>query len=165
MTTLKTLLEEVKLGNEVFEEINKTTYFNESVDEDYNIFLASKVLFDKLDTINEEFKDTIKTIAYKFSQVEEKLLEGKSISKPYGMMKVDSITKSYNSLVEKLNEDRKLFNKENKKELADVFATIKTGVNNICEDSNYQGKEFIKAHGVLESYIDNSMELIEESVK
>ena len=52
MTTLKTLLEEVKLGNEVFEETNKSVYFNESVDEDYNIFLASKVLFDKIQNLS-----------------------------------------------------------------------------------------------------------------
>jgi len=165
MTTLKTLLEEVKLGNEVFEETNKSVYFNESVDEDYNIFLSSKVLFDKMKNINEKFEDTIKNIAHKFAQVEEKLLEGKSISKPYGMMKADSIVKSYNEIVSVLNEDRKLFNREDKKELADIFATIKIGVANICEDINYQHKEFEKAYGVLESYVNSSVDLINESIK
>ena len=166
MTTLKNLLEEVKLGNEVFEETNKSVYFNETVDNDYNIFLVSKVLFDKVQNVeNEKLVENIKSIAHKFSTVEERLLEGKSLTKPYGMMKADSIVKSYNEMMELLSEDRKLFNKSDKRELADIFASIKVGVENICEDVSYNHKEFSKAYGVLENYIESSVDLILESVK
>ncbi len=164
--TLGILLEEIKHGKEFVEAKSTVDDLNNLLDEDYNILLVSKRA-DQLLKECDNTKSFIKKIgraARNYKDYENKILEAKPVSQIYARMKIDSITEDINSAITELESNKKVLRESNQEAIGKTIAALKHGLKMISEEKNISTKKINEAPGLVKSYINKEMTLIESIV-
>lgn len=166
---LSDLLEEVKVGTEEFKESQTTEKLLETFDEDIDNYRISKVLglmINKLEEgVNEDTAPTIRALRRAFNKVglfEQKLEEGRAVSKAYARMRLDSINEEYNTILESIHS-KKISRQLNKEALAHALALIKYEQNVLSSHAEIEFYNIKEAVSTFEPLIEKEYKVISET--
>ncbi len=161
---LNELLNSIRYGDQVVEEMTDKEHIINCLDEDTNKLVVSNRLSDFIEILSEGIEDSpvinrLNKIKDKFADIEEKILDGKDFSEVYSRMKFDSINEDYSKLVDNLSV-RRTFKQFNTKTLAKAMSTIKYGLlgleNKPIRDTN---------NSLLNNYIKEDFQFIENIIE
>lgn len=170
MPTLGILLEEIKIGTEVFKERQTKEEILETFDDDDEIYKTSKLISLLSAKLNEEkipesekIIKKLKRIGIKMEATEEKLAAG-PISKSYARMKLDSMREDYDSIVSDL-QNKKVLRSLDHSVLANALALTmfeSTKLKEIAEiTSDYR---FAECPETLKPFFEKEAKLILETI-
>jgi hypothetical protein len=154
------LLDSIRYGEQVVEEMTDKDHIISCLDEDTNQFLASKRLNDFIVILKEDVKDSpvisrMEKVRDKFIEVEERIADGKSFSPAYSRMKFDSINEDYNKIIDSLS-DRKTYKQFDTHKLSKVLSTIQYGVKDLDSRSMKETN-----NALLNTFINEDVQFIE----
>lgn len=157
---LNQLLDSIRYGEQVVEEMTDKEHIISCLDEDTNHLLVSQRLNDFIAVLSEGVEDNpvinrLEKIKDKFVEIEQRILDGKSFSSAYSRMKFDSINEDYNKIVDSIS-DRRVYKQFDTKKLSKALSTIKYGVRAL---SDKQMKE--TGNALLNTYISEDVQFIE----
>lgn len=159
--TVREVLNNCRYGKEIVEaETNKKNIL-ESRDEETGTFLVSQRIADlssKLFMEDCAFTKPIQKMITKFSSVEERIADGKTLSPAYKKMQSVSINEDYTTVIN-LISNRKEYNKiADKRALGKILAAAKIGLKDINKDAVIKESE----NTLFNSYIKEEAAFIED---
>lgn len=156
MPTVRDILNCCQYGQEVVEAKENKTKILESRDAETGIFLVSQRISDLSSKIFMEdcaFAKPIQRMITKFSSVEERIQDGKTLSPAYKKMQALSIKEDYDNIVN-LISNRKEYNKiSDKRALGKIVAAAKHGIKEINEQAVFTESE----NTLFNSYIKEEL--------
>lgn len=167
MATLGQLLEEIKVGKEVVENIQTSEEVETLIDEDYNLFLRSKRINNLL-KCEAEFSDKpifkkMNAVSKLFEDYENKILEGNTVSPIYKRMKADTIFDNVKYIYESFAKDKKLARTFNTNNFKKILSTIEEGYETLILESKTKKKNFPELPNYYRNYINEDKKIIAET--
>jgi len=161
---LSQLLNSIRYGDQVVEEMTDKEFIISNLDEDTSQLITSKQLDGFIKLLSEGIEDSpvigrFNKIKDKFIDIEEKIADGKRFSPAYSRMKFDSINEDYNKIVDLLG-DRRIYKQFNNKVLSKTMATIQYGIKDL---NDRPLKETNNA--LLNTYIKEDVSFIENIIE
>ena len=157
---LNKLLDSIRYGYQVVEEMTDKEHIINSLDEDTSELLISRHLDGYIRLLAEDAEDSpvidrFIRIRDKFIDIEEKIADGKNFSPAYSRMKFDSINEDYNKIIDIIS-DRRNFKLFETKTLSKALSTVKYGAHSLSDrplkDTN---------NALLNTYIKEDVRFIE----
>ena len=169
---LSQLLEEIKIGEDNYRQLQTSKELIESFDEDIDNYKISKLisaLNNKfMESISEDTAPVIKglrKIENKISMMEERTENGKPISTAYARMKYDSISEDFHALVENIKRKKvqRLLDKES---LAHALALVIYEAKSLSNEGDFEfaEKDFPSVDENFNPFVKKELTLIEESL-
>lgn len=169
---LAQLLEEIKIGEENYRDLNTSKELIESFDEDmdnYKISSLISALNNKFaESVNEDTSPVIKSfrkIENKIKMMEDRIEDKGSISTAYAQMKYDSLSEDFSTLVENIKR-KKVQRQLDKDSLAHAVALVIYEAKKLSKKGNFDfaQKDFPSLGENFDPFIKKELKLIEESI-
>lgn len=169
---LSQLLEEIKIGEENYRQMETSKELIESFDENIDNYKISKlisVLNNKfMKDLNEDTTPVIKgfrKIENKIKMMEDRVEDGKTLSTAYARMKYDSLSEDFNYIVENIKK-KKVQRQLDKEALAHALALVIYEAKSLSQegDFDFSEKDFPSVDENFNPFIKKELSLIEESL-
>ena len=169
---LNQLLEEVKIGEENYREIQTSQELINSFDEDtdnYKISSLIAALNNKfVESVNEDTSPVIKgfrKVENKIKMMEDRIEKCGGISTAYAKMKYDSLSEDYSQICENIKR-KKVQRQLDKDSLAHAVALVLYEAKKLSKegDFDFEEKDFPSLGENFQPFIKKELKLIEENI-
>ncbi len=158
--TVRQILEECQYGKDITEANSNKKNILEARDEELGFITSKRIkeLANKIFLEDCAFAKPIQKMVVKFSSVEERVADGKTLSPSYRKMQALSLKEDYDN-ISLLIGNRKEYNKISEKRiLGKILAAAKVGIKNINEEVVLKDSE----NTLFNSYINEEVKFIND---
>lgn len=169
---LAQLLEQIKIGEDNYRELQTSKELIESFDEDLDNYKISNLISALnnhfVENVNEDTSPVVKgfrKIENKIKLMEDRIENSGGISTAYAKMKYDSLAEDYSSLVENINR-KKVQRQLDKDKLAHALALVIYEAKKLSRegDFDFAEKDFPGLSENFEPFVKKELKLIEENL-